>query len=195
MKKEFGNIRFSVGVPFLASAAFFLSGDMRINYICALLFSCFHEFGHLIAMFFFEKKPTAIALGILGIKIEKNECSLSCKEECITALCGPFVNFIFAVFFAFYDIKSIPFAINAGLFLINILPVKTLDGGRFIYYLCLMKSDEIKAKKILLFFELLTVVFLIAVLFLSLVTGFVNTSFAMFFVLLVITVFLNLLQP
>lgn len=188
MKKVFKNIRFSVGVPFLAAAAFFLAGDMRINYICALLFSCFHEFGHLLAMFCFGKKPTAITFGLMGIKIEKNESELSYRQECITALCGPFVNLIFAVVFSFYDIKSISFAINAGLFLINILPVKTLDGGRFVYYLCMMKFDEIKVIKILLFFEMLTVIFLVAVLFLSLVTGFVNTSFVMFSVLLVIMI-------
>lgn len=194
MKLTVKNITIYIGVPFLASAAFFLAGDMRKNYICALIFSFLHEAGHLLPMLFFGKKPDSVSLGLMGIKIEKNECSLSCKEECITALCGPLVNLIFAAVFALYDIESIPFAVNAGLFLINILPVKTLDGGRIIYYLCLMKADEIKAKKILLFSELLTVVFFISVLILSLVTGFVNTSFVMFSVLLVITVFLNLLQ-
>lgn len=193
MKVKVRNISFSVGIPFLASAAFFLAGDMRTNYLWAVLFSSFHEIGHILAIFYFRKKPTKISLGVMGIRIEKNEIMLSYREECITALCGPVVNLIFSVIFALIDVNGLPFAINAGLFVINILPVKTLDGGRFIYNFILASGDEEMAAKVMNIFEIVTVLLLITVLTVSLVTGFVNTSFVLFAVFLVIIIVTELI--
>lgn len=188
MKFKIKNIGFSVGIPFLAAAAFFLAGDMRINYLWTVLFSTLHETGHILAMLFFGKKPKKITFGTMGIRIEKSDITLSYREECITALCGPVINLIFAVIFALIDITGLPFAINAGLFIINMLPVKTLDGGRFIYNLLLICSDEEKATKIINTLEIITSVILIAVLVISLITEYVNTSFVLFSVILVIII-------
>ncbi|MBR3869163.1 MAG: hypothetical protein IKM66_07590 [Clostridia bacterium] len=187
MKFKIKNIGFSVGIPFLAAAAFFLSGDMRANYFCAVLFSALHEAGHILALVHFGKKPKKITLGVMGIRIEKSDIALSYREECITALCGPFVNLIFSVIFALIDITGLPFAINTGLFIINMLPVKTLDGGRFIYNF-ISAADEEKASKVINTLEIGTALMIIAVLIVSLITGYVNTSFVLFSVFLVIII-------
>ena len=188
MKFRIKNIGFSVGIPFLASATFFLAGDMRINYCCAVLFSALHEVGHILALLYYGKKPKNITLGVMGIRIEKSDIALSYREECITALCGPFVNLIFSVVFALIDMTGLPFAINSGLFIINMLPVKTLDGGRFVYNFLLASVDEENARKVMNISEIITALMLIAVLIFSLITGFVNTSFVLFAVLLVIII-------
>lgn len=188
MKIKCKNISFSVGIPFLAAAAFFLAGDMRINYACAVLFSTLHEIGHILALLFFGKKPTKISLGIMGIRIETNDMLLSYREECITALCGPVVNLIFSVIFALINMTGLPFIINTGLFVVNMIPVKTLDGGRFIYNFLLVYSDEETANKIINTLEIITSVILIAVLVISLITGYANTSFVLFSVILVIII-------
>ena len=193
MKIKIRNVGFSVGIPFLAAAAFFLAGDMRENYILALIFSALHETGHILALLFFGRKPTEITLGIMGIRIEMNNTILSYREECIVALAGPFVNFVFAVIFAFTDISGVPFVVNTGLFIVNILPVKTLDGGRFINNLILSHSDEDKADKIMNRLEIATAVMLVIVLIISLVTGCENTSFVFFAVTLVIIIVLQFL--
>ena len=191
MKIKSGNVVFSVGIPFLAAAAFFLAGDMRKNYILALLFSALHETGHILALLFFGRKPKEITLGIMGIRIETNNAMLSYRQECIVALAGPAVNLVLAVIFAFTDMSGLPFAVNAGLFIVNILPVKTLDGGRFINNLILSRSDAEKAVKIMNSLEITTVVKLVTVLILSLLTDCANTSFVFFSVTLVIIIVLQ----
>lgn len=181
-------IDFSFGVPFLAAATIFLSGNLRLNYLYAVFFSSLHEAGHIAAMQCFGKIPKSITLGLTGIRIEKNDISLSYKQECIVALCGPAVNLVFLVIFGFIDFTGLPFAINAGLFIVNMLPVKTLDGGRFIYNFILSVADEKKAEKVLDLLEISTAFLLIAVLVISLVTEFVNSSFVLFTVFLVIAI-------
>ena len=193
MKIKSGNAVFSVGIPFLAAAAFFLAGDMRQNYILALLFSALHETGHILALLFFGRKPKEITLGIMGIRIEMNNAMLSYRQECIVALAGPAVNLVLAVIFAFTDMSGLPFAVNAGLFIVNILPVKTLDGGRFINNLILSRSDSEKAVKIINSLEISTAVMLVIVLMISLVTGCENTSFVFFAVTLVVIIVLQFL--
>lgn len=193
MKIKIKNTVFSVGIPFLAVSAFFLAGEMRENYIMAVLFSALHETGHILALLFFGKKPTSLILGIMGIRIETNDAMMSYREVCVIALSGPAINLVFAVIFAFADISGLPFAVNTGLFLVNILPVKTLDGGRFIYNLILSETDEEKADKTINTLEILTVVMLVAVMIISLVTGYVNTSFVFFSVTLVIIIVLQFL--
>lgn len=191
MKFRIKNIGFSVGIPFLASAAFFLAGDMRINYCCAVLFSALHEVGHILALLYYGKKPKNITLGVMGIRIEKSDIALSYREECITALCGPFVNLIFSVVFALIDMTGLPFAINSGLFIINMLPVKTLDGGRFVYNFLLASVDEENADKIMSHLEFFTAIMLVIIMIISLVTGYANTSFVFFTVTLVIIIVLQ----
>lgn len=191
MKIKIKNTVFSVGIPFLATAAFFLAGNMRENYILAVLFSTLHETGHILALLFFGKKPTSIILGIMGIRIETNDIMLSYRQECITALSGPFINLALAIIFAFTDISGLSFAVNTGLFFVNILPVKTLDGGRFVYNLLLSETDEEKAGKIINVLEIFTAVMLVAVMIISLVTGYANTSFVFFSVTLVIIIVLQ----
>lgn len=191
MKIKIKNIDFSVGILFPALAAFFLACDMRQNYLWAVLFSSLHEVGHILAMLFYGRKPNSITLGIMGIRIEKSDISLSYRQECVTALCGPAVNLILAVIFAVVDISGLPFAVNTGLFVVNMLPVKTLDGGRFAENLLLLYSDKETADKVMGNFELFTVLLLITVLIISLVTGYVNTSFVFFSVTLVMIILLQ----
>ncbi len=191
MKFRIKNISFSVGIPFLAVAAFFLAGDMRVNYFCAVLFSALHETGHILALLFFGKKPKKITFGMMGIRIDTSDMLLSYREECITALCGPLINLLFLVVFAIIDITGLPFAINSGLFIINMLPVKTLDGGRIVYNLMMSKTDEEKADKIINILEIITAILLIVVMIISLVSDYANTSFVFFSVTLVIIILLQ----
>ena len=191
MKFRINDVVFSAGIPFLAAAAFFLAGDMRTNYCCAVLFSGLHETGHILALLCFGKKPKNITFGIMGIRIETTSMMLSYRDECIVSLCGPFVNLFFAVIFAIADSDSLPFAVNSGLFVINMLPVKTLDGGRFLYNLMMIYNDEEKTDRIMRILEIITVIIIIAVMLISLITGYTNTSFVFFSVTLVMIILLQ----
>lgn len=184
-----GKIRVNISFLFFACAAFYLSGEMAENYICALFFASLHELGHLVPMLIFKCRPASISVGVFGVKIEKLNSLLSYFRECIVALCGPFVNLIFAVlFFVLMKENSelyIPFAVNTGLFVINLMPVKALDGGRFLYAFLSMGLDEDKCGKILKICETVTIFVLCIVMLLSVAAGYANTSFVFFCLALV----------
>ncbi len=189
MKHKTGKVRINPRFPFFALAAYFLSGDMWLNYLCAVLFASLHELGHIIPMKFAGCKIKEISLDVMGIRIDKKTVSMSYESECITALCGPLVNLTFALFFGAlktrYDIFVLPFNINTGLFLINMLPVRMLDGGRAINCMLLRFLDEQKAAEIASVTEIAVAVMLIAVLVVTLIFDIVNTSFVFFVLSLV----------
>ena len=190
MKQKIPEIR--IGFPFLASAAFFLSGELRINYIYALVFSLLHEAGHLIAMVFFGCVPDRITVGTAGIRIDKTELSMSAKQECITALSGPFVNLVLMLLFSF-DVRGLPFLINAGLLIFNLLPLKTLDGGRFFYNIVLIYTNSVTALKVVRIAELFTAIILVFLLIFLLIAGIANATFILFVFMFVLTAVWELL--
>ena len=188
MKIKCKNITLSAGVPFFAVCAFFLASRMRINFTFAMLFSALHEAGHILALVFFGRKPKNITFGFSGIRIETNSSNLSYKQDCIVALCGPIVNLIFIIFFLLTDISETALVINTGLFAVNMMPVKSLDGGRFFYGLLSVFIDEKRVSDIMNILAIVTALVLVSVMILSLIMGFVNTSFVLFTVFFVLVI-------
>jgi Zn-dependent protease len=70
----------------------------------------------------------------VGISIDMSPASSTC-EEIIIAAAGPAVNLILCAASAlFYSgISVIVMTFSLSVFFINILPIKTLDGGRILY--------------------------------------------------------------
>ena len=186
-------VKIQVGFPFFALTAFFLSGELWKNYLYALLFSLLHETGHLLAMLCFETAPDRIIFGISGIKICKKELVLSPFQECVTSLCGPAVNVVMMIAFA-CNMESLAFMINTGLAVFNLLPLKSLDGGRFIYNLILHFSDNEAAVRSLFYTETVTLVLLVVFLIFLLIKGVANTTYVFFVTVLVITTLTELFR-
>lgn len=176
-----------VSFTFFAAAAFFLSGELFENYLYAVLFSFLHETGHIISMLVFGAKPDCITLDISGIKISKNEMSLSFVEECVVSISGPLVNLVFMLIFV-SDKDSLAFIINAGLFFINILPVKSLDGGRFVFYIVSHFKNEKTAIKVIFVLEIITIIFIFTLLIMLFFANRVNSSVVLFTVMLVVMI-------
>lgn len=117
--------------------------------ICAAL----HEFAHIFAVFLTKaqiEKVHIMPFGVEIILINKN--SLSYTQEIFVSIAGPAVNLVlfFAVIiseavFGYNYILSFLAAGNFFLFLINMLPIMPLDGGRALYALLLLKKDIVKA--------------------------------------------------
>ena len=101
MKLKAGKISIGLEFPFFALAAYFLSGDMRKNFMLAVLFSLLHETGHVVSIALSGGRIREISTDFSGIRINKCNSGMSYKAECITALAGPFVNLIFVVLFSF----------------------------------------------------------------------------------------------
>lgn len=199
MRFRIGKVSVSAGFFFFAAAAYFLSSVLWKNYLWAVLFSSLHECGHMGALRVFHCPVESITIGTVGIRIDQKDYSLSYGKECVASLCGPLVNLICIAVCLIGKTHSaafsLPLALNLGLFVINMLPVEPLDGGRILRMLLLMKSSPEKAEKVLEVSQTVIVILLIAVLLLSLIFDFVNTSFVLFVGGLVVMIVYRLIFP
>lgn len=118
------------------------------------LFSLLHEGGHLLATLLLGKKVRRF--GGRGHGFSLSVEGMSYKEECLVAAAGPAVSFLLAgVFWLLYsffkkeDLADFSFA-NAGLGLLNLLPVPPLDGGRVLFGVLALYVPIQSAEKIML---------------------------------------------
>ncbi|MBD8980008.1 MAG: hypothetical protein EGQ91_07480 [Clostridiales bacterium] len=91
------------------------------NALWFLLFSVFHECGHIFALYLFGAKIECLTLSCCGAAL-KYENRISPWQEAFVALAGPVVNLVL-----FTVLKD---DINLLLFILNMLPIYPLDGGR-----------------------------------------------------------------
>lgn len=103
----------------LSAAALFDAKQL----VLVLLFSAVHEIGHLIALLFLKGEPDGLKFSFYGFAL-KYSCCLSRAKESIILLSGPAANLIL------YLILKDDY--NFILFILNILPIYPLDGGRVI---------------------------------------------------------------
>ncbi|MCD7774634.1 MAG: hypothetical protein LUH40_03500 [Clostridiales bacterium] len=184
MKIRFGRCSLKIAFPFAALFTYFLSSELCLNFLVAAVFASLHELGHIAALCVFGQMPKELVFGIMGVRIDSRTDLLSLKEECITAAAGPAVNLMFMVICYALKEKSellkLIFIINTGLFAVNMLPLKSLDGGMILNNLCLMKFTAGITDKIMNFCEITVSLILIGIMILSLLFDFSNASFVFF---------------
>lgn len=91
------------------------------NALWFLLFSVFHECGHISALYLFGAKIECLTLSCCGAAL-KYENRISPWQEAFVAFAGPVVNLVL-----FTVLKD---DVNLLLFILNMLPIYPLDGGR-----------------------------------------------------------------
>lgn len=112
--------------------------------LMSLFSSLIHESGHLLLMLLYGDRINYIELGVFGMRIEKEGTLLSYKKEALIAMGGIILNFICVLVSVMAYLVTqkeglMIFAIvNGFIALINMLPVKILDFGRFL--VCLLKD-------------------------------------------------------
>ncbi len=94
------------------------------NLIWLVVFSSLHEIGHIAALLLFGGKVDEITISYYGVGM-KHTANLKPIQEALFLLSGVAVNALFAAFNIHRDI-------NAALFIVNILPIYPLDGGRIL---------------------------------------------------------------
>lgn len=126
------------------------------NVLYAVLFSLFHETGHILAMTALGNAPQSVSFELTGINIKRTtQTSVSLAKEIIIALSGPFFNFILFLIFVFIysqngDVKVLNMAsVNLILMIFNLMPIKGLDGGKVLYFTVSKFFSYKKAKNIL----------------------------------------------
>ncbi len=193
MKFKIRGVECEVKFLFVALLAFFLIIDKTLNVFLTLLSSLIHECGHLFAMILSGNKPEKVVFELGGINIiNRSKTCLSFNKEIIIAFSGPLVNLVSTLLCCFvYDYvkneKILTFAsVNLILMVFNLLPIKSLDGGRILYYFLSKKHNMSFSKRII---YVLSIIF-IAITFSWGIYVFIHTGFN--FSIIIIAVFLLL---
>ena len=150
--------------------------------------SLLHEGGHFAAMMLFGCKPSAIRMGIFGVRVEQNPAApVSYGQNIVISLAGPMVNLL--CFGAAYAAGGacIPAMVHLVLALFNLLPVEPLDGGQALFCLLAMHMEAERAERLVFLVSFAAVVPLAGVGFTLLLRSGYN------FTLLLVSVYLGLL--
>ena len=147
-------IRFHWSCFLLLAAVFILHKDGLLLFM--LFAVLLHEAGHCVVLFLLGGKIEQITISVFGIKLQvKNNPILSYGKEFLAIAAGPFVNIAAAFFFAYnHQFTEAGVMLSFGVF--NLLPVKSLDGGRLLHILFLQWTSVERADRIILFVSIAT---------------------------------------
>lgn len=156
MTIDLGKTKIKIGFSFfLVAALMLLLSDGKIALMC-FFSSMAHELGHLLPMFFFSQKVSAVDFGAFGVRIEREgETLQSYKKQTVVALGGVAVNFLICAFSSlrmlFGKNENAEALVFVNLFIaaLNLMPAKSLDAWNALYCVLMMKNSEEKTLKIL----------------------------------------------
>ena len=120
-----------------------MTGRIGVFAVCTLS-ALLHEFGHAHVATNVGFCVKALSLMPYGASVTADMEGISFKDEIAVLLAGPLTNLLVAVgcvaswwfFPTIYPFTELVFTTNLSLFLINLLPVGTLDGGRILTSVC-----------------------------------------------------------
>jgi stage IV sporulation protein FB len=116
---------------FLTAALLYLDGQglvLQGALVCAL-----HELGHWGAIALLGGRVRALRLTAVGAEMELDSArGLSYPKEVLAALAGPAVNLLLAWLCARGG-RYVPAGMNLCFGLLNLLPIRPLDGGRALF--------------------------------------------------------------
>lgn len=151
-------------IHFLTVILFFSAYITRTLEITIAMYSVMliHELAHFVSAKVLGLKISKLIFYPFGVSLRLNSIILlSFSEEIILYLSGPLVNAVIAVIFALNGKFGVLYINNLALFLLNILPIIPLDGGRILETIISRYKGRKNAKKILKFIGILIYSFLI----------------------------------
>ena len=123
--------------------------------VASLTAAILHELGHLLAAFLLHIPMKEFSVGLFGFGLTPKNTLFSYSDEIFLCAAGPLTNLLFA-FLLLPILKNLssPFLLSfifasfAFAFL-NLLPIKSFDGGRIVRALLLLRLPLSVAEKIL----------------------------------------------
>ena len=131
-------------------AALFVSGDPLFA-SCALVAAAMHEAGHILAAYALGIKLRRFSFSMLGARLITDSGTVSYMKEAALAAAGPAVNLLGAAYAyplmqvctgkarEFFEYLLISCCFLA---MLNLLPIKSFDGGRILFCLLANISDR-----------------------------------------------------
>lgn len=166
MKIKAFNLTIEISFLFLLLLSFLFYINKKIILI-SIVSSIIHELGHIFALTYFGKNITKIKIDAFNFAITKNESIINKNlENLLITISGPILNLIVAIISYFFYMKSNKYSNtlyllsinNFFMFILNICPVKNLDGGNLLYNFLLKKTDPGTASKMLDIFSFLFII-------------------------------------
>lgn len=126
--------------------------ELCVSYICVTL----HELSHMFAALYYKIDVNGFVIMPFGVSLRLKESQISePMHECAVCVAGPAMNLVLALAALFFrmhsvgNLRSVDFFIssNLAIFLINIIPIVPLDGGRIFRAFMTSKFGFIRAAK------------------------------------------------
>ncbi|MBE6718050.1 MAG: hypothetical protein E7574_02180 [Ruminococcaceae bacterium] len=145
-------LKIKIGLPTFIFFAVLLTSNVKILSFLPFFAALLHEFGHIFAMKLCGEKILAVKILPFGIDIKKAPSLTSYKADIFVCIAGILTNILLILLcsampkniYTEFFIMS-----NYLLIFVNILPIKTLDGGQLLEKILLLKYDIQAAEKML----------------------------------------------
>lgn len=149
MKIKLGSLYIIVSIPLCCVMTAIILFDTSQTVILGCIAAVMHETGHLIFMKCFSSFPRKIKISLFDIAIiDNNKYNRPLYQELLITLGGVMMNLIFgSICFGLhlalgYNFLLILAGANMLLFIYNLLPVDTLDGGQALYLILSSRISE-----------------------------------------------------
>lgn len=152
-------------------------------YIVTYMIMALHEFAHFIAAYFIGLKCDSITFSPFGVNL-KLRCKIinSFSDAIILYFSGPLLNGILATISLFLK-KTLFYQINISLMILNLLPIFPLDGGMIFMHILSYKNGRRSA---CLMLRMISVIFSVVLLFISIYGVYAGTLNISVFILSVL---------
>ena len=162
-KVNSNKIKISIGLPtFIFFLVLFLA-DFSLFSVMPFLAALVHELGHVLAMRCCRVSISKIKIYPFGVDIKKQECLTSYAADIFISCAGILANIAaISLCAALPPSDTCDFFVssNVVLIIINVLPIKTLDGGMALEKFMLLKFRPDFVNGVMSFLSLVSIVLL-----------------------------------